>query len=719
MTMKIVEPTSQSPIRQRNRPIIDYHTNNASFLQTSIDLKAQGIKNNKFFLVLYDRDLQGVNPFSPNLSQEMILKITTECMVNPWYFLRECCRIPEQGGKGIPYQLHRANLAATFCFLHGIDHYLVIPRQKGKTQSTIATLTWSYLFGTSSSEFLFVNKSQADANNNLGRLKAQRDLLPPYMRLTELQGEDGKRLKETNNVMSLFNPVTGNKIVTKPGATSELQAENIGRGSTQPIQYFDEVEFTRHIKTIIQAAGPAYNTASTTAKRNGAAYCRVLTSTPGDLDSPAGKDGLFIVSRCATWTEKFYDWTPEEIRTYIDKNAGIADSDGDLQEGNGIVYIEYSYKQLGDGESWLKKASDSLLNDKVKIKRELFLKRMRGSSESPFTAELLDVLQDYQKEPEDELIISKVFRLSVYEKLDPNRIYFVGVDVAHGLGNDNTAVTIIDPYTKKPVAEFASPYIGATDTSRFLQTLIRRHIPKGILCIERNNIGEAIIDYLRKSDVAHQLYYDNSKSVISDGIDDKLDDKSFLVQEAARRRQYGVWTQNKNRDVMFEILDAHMKDYMDCFVTKNITDDILSLVRKPSGRIEAGKDFHDDSIMSYLIAMYVFYHGKNLHRFGFERGRLPDDDERNQGLHDYNDTMDQLPDDIRVHFEHAGGSLTTDDLIRRQMAEVQSARRSYQEFDQLTGGARVEDLNDYDDDIGQNRRSGTGIDGSFFDMLND
>ncbi|MNW63674.1 hypothetical protein D3C74_419000 [compost metagenome] len=81
--------------------------------------------------------------------------------------------------------------------------------------------------------------------------------------------------------------------------------------------------------------------------------------------------------------------------------------------------------------------------------------------------------------------------------------------------------------------------------------------------------------------------------------------------------------------------------------------------------------------------------------------------------------MDQLPDDIRVHFEHAGGSLTTDDLIRRQMAEVQSARRSYQEFDQLTGGARVEDLNDYDDDIGQNRRSGTGIDGSFFDMLND
>ncbi|MNV95544.1 hypothetical protein D3C71_1904440 [compost metagenome] len=53
------------------------------------------------------------------------------------------------------------------------------------------------------------------------------------------------------------------------------------------------------------------------------------------------------------------------------------------------------------------------------------------------------------------------------------------------------------------------------------------------------------------------------------------------------------------------------------------------------------------------------------------------------------------------------------------MAEVQSARRSYQEFDQLTGGARVEDLNDYDDDIGQNRRSGTGIDGSFFDMLND
>lgn len=281
-------PERESAYRSRvsgsNAPITDYTTQNASFLQTALDLRNLGIKNYTFFLILYDRGLQGVDPHNPLLTEDMMIRVINECMINPWYFLRECVRIPEQGGSGIKYQLHRANLAATFCFLKGIDHYLVIPRQKGKTQSTIATLLWSFIFGTSSSEFMFINKSQGDANNNLGRLKAQRELLPRYMRLDEfIDSETGKKIKETNNVMSLYNPVFKNKIITKPSANNPLQAENIGRGSTQPIQYFDEVEFTNHVKTIIQAAGPAYNTASATAKRNNAAHCRIFTSTPRPL----------------------------------------------------------------------------------------------------------------------------------------------------------------------------------------------------------------------------------------------------------------------------------------------------------------------------------------------------------------------------------------------------------------------------------------------------
>lgn len=647
-----------------------YHINtrNISFLQTAKDLKALGIRNNMFFLKLYDETLEYVDPFSKNLTQEQMIRIMNECVVNPWYFLRECVRIPEQGGNGIPYQLHRANLAATFCFLMGIDHYLVIPRQKGKTQSTIAIMDWAFLFGTTNSEFMFINKRQEDANNNLDRLKQQRELLPSFMRMKEVITEEGKLEKGQDNVKSLTNPTTNNKIVTKPSARSMEAAEGLGRGCTQPIQYYDEVEFTPFIKTIIEAAGPAYNTASTTAKRNNAAYCRILTSTPGDLDTQPGQDALEIIEKTCKWSEQFYDWTRDEIQDYIDNNAG-----------NGIVYIEYHYKQLGDDEEWFKKTCQSVLNNPAKIKREIFLQRMRGSSESPFEPEELTALQELKGKVKEEIFINKLFKLEIYEELRRDRIYIVGMDCAQGLGEDNTAVTILDPYTVKPVAEFKSPYIGISDAIKFIYTLVRKHIPKAILAIERNNVGEAIMDGLRQTEVRANLYFDNSKEFI--GIDDKLDPQGFLKREAQMRKLYGVWTGPKSRGIMMALLESHMKEFKDKFITENIINDILSLVRKKTGKIEHAQGFHDDSLFSYLMALYVYYHGRNLHRFGFVRGEIPDEEKRNKGL-SYEEIYEEMPSDMQEWFENFSVK-TNDDYQQRMMAEQEQSRQYSQQIDIL------------------------------------
>lgn len=219
------------------RPCIyDVTTKNISFLQTAKDLKTLGIKNCLFFLKLYDVSLRGVDPYSPFLTEDQIFRIINECMINPWYFLREIVRIPDQGGTGIPYQLNRANLAAAWCFLNGFDHYLVIPRQVGKTQSTIAILLWTFLFGTNNSEFMFINKSQEDADANLDRLKKQRDLLPKYLQFKIAFDEEGKKIEGTDNVKSLSNASNNNRIVTKPKARSIDTAEKIGRGkSCSPI----------------------------------------------------------------------------------------------------------------------------------------------------------------------------------------------------------------------------------------------------------------------------------------------------------------------------------------------------------------------------------------------------------------------------------------------------------------------------------------------------
>ena len=135
---------------------------------------------------------------------------------------------------------------------------MVIPRQCGKTQSMLAILNWTYMFGTTNSEFSFVNKAQKDSNDNLARFKAQKELLPLYLqqKYTIVDGQL-KANQGTNNITEIKNPINGNRVVCKASAKTEEGAENIGRGNTAPIQFFDEVEFTSHIGLIMKASGPA------------------------------------------------------------------------------------------------------------------------------------------------------------------------------------------------------------------------------------------------------------------------------------------------------------------------------------------------------------------------------------------------------------------------------------------------------------------------------
>ena len=268
---------------------VDTRTSNISFLQTAADLKKLGIKNNTFFLRIYNRDLIGVNPYDPAITKGMIQAMILECKLNPYYFLREIARVPEQGGavgigSGSPYILHRGNLAMTFCVLHNIDCYVLLPRQCFKTISAAAIILWLYLFGLTNSQFNFLNKAQADTDLNLKRIRSLKDLLPIWIQqnysFIEDDGSGDRKIdKGKANVRTLVNPVTKNWIETKPKAVSLDAATGIGRGNTAPIQWYDELEFTPYVGTIIATSGPAYIRASETADRLGAYHCRIFTTT--------------------------------------------------------------------------------------------------------------------------------------------------------------------------------------------------------------------------------------------------------------------------------------------------------------------------------------------------------------------------------------------------------------------------------------------------------
>ena len=714
--------------------VYDVNTTNLSFLQTASDLKRLGIKNNMFFLKLYDRSLLGVNPFAPNLSNELIDRIALECMMNPWYFLRECVRIPEQGGatgpgSGSPFLLHRGNLAAAYCFFNSVDFYLVIPRQCFKTHSTLAMLDWAYLFGTTNSVFNFSNKTQKDSDDNLRKFKDQKAVLPVFMQqkfsfqTSEYALDDGERkmFKGLDNVRCISNPITGNRIESKPSARTEESADGIGRGNSAPIQLYDEVEFTSYIGTIIKAAGPAYSRAAKNAETNGAIHCRIFITTPGNIDSGPVRDTIATRDNAAEFTEQIYDMDVNVFRNEFMKK----------RSKNGICYIEFNYKQIGMDEEWYQSLCRVLEGDKVKIKREVLLQRIRGTSQSPFDPDDLDTINNFRREPIEEILIQKVFTLYVYTKLEKSIPYIVGVDCATGTNGDSTSIMIIDPYTVRPCACLKTPLSDAVESSQIIVQIVKRYIPKCVLAIESNHLGSAIIAILKKTSVAPNLYFDPEKILIPTA-EDKLDAKGFAIREAENRRYWGINTNLETRKIMMSILMRHARDHKGDFVCRELIDDLNNLIQKPNGKIEAASGEHDDVVMSYLIALYVYYHGTRLSRYGIIKGVKPNDGVKTKQT--YEEIYASLPEELKAIFPpphptqvkiapstdlpatmnnipaNKTQQPVADNEITRRINQIQEQRR----VTTTSGGIVVVRNNDYEENLDDGRED--KFDDSIFDI---
>ena len=276
-------PNTAPRIMRIGSKLYDFGTRNRTFLQVASDLKKLGIKNCYFMLEVVDPRVVTIDPFAVDkdghsiLTKEQVSIVMAETKVNPWYYLREISRIPAQGGQGSPYKANRGNIAQAWCIIHGYDSWLCLPRQKGKTQSALAIQLWAYSFGTSNSEFIFINKDGDNAKMNLRRMKDQMELLPEYMRFPWFIDENGNKIKHTMNATSMKHPVTKNIITVKPKATSYEAALSLARGLTSPIQHFDEPEFTNQIDTIISNSYSTFETAARNSKENGGMYGRIFT----------------------------------------------------------------------------------------------------------------------------------------------------------------------------------------------------------------------------------------------------------------------------------------------------------------------------------------------------------------------------------------------------------------------------------------------------------
>lgn len=618
-----------SDIKQINGKYYDFGCANKSFLLTAKELQVLGIKNYYFMLRIDNPRVADIDPFKPNITDQEVSALMQEYRNNMWMFARTCVRMRTDKGI-VPFGLHRGLAAALWCFERHQDFCLNEPRQTWKTTGTIGgCVLWAFQLSQNLHAHFF-GKETDNTKRNLRHLKDNIELLPEWIQFKRFLDNDGKVKKTRQSTEILENKLFHNALEIHPKPSSLSHAQGLGRGGSGAILYFDEIEHTPFFGEILSNSAPLFKTASENASAAGRPYCRIFTTTPGNLDTREGRDSLPIIESMIPWTEKMYDMTDEEIAEY--KSAFSEDYHNSEQKHTreviDVMYLEYQYYQVRKTHKWVMEQY-KLSGDKMAIRREILLQRLRGSTESPISPEDIEYLISNMKKSDNDLLILNKWRYRLYphgagmrfgksKDLDENIPYLVGIDPSGGGGGDNFAVTILNPYNLRIAAEFKSPYISGPAAVRMLIELVTKYIPKAVLIPEKNSMGIYLIQMLLETSIRDNLYWSESVRQLEEITEEDGEDRE-LKSLAAQYKKYGTFLTGKVRKAMIELLFQYVADGKEILNTEYLVDDMCKLVRTSTGRIEAVKGEHDDSLFSWLHTIYIYHTGDNLEAFGINK----------------------------------------------------------------------------------------------------
>lgn len=601
--------------------IVDMKTTNESFIRMARLYKAMGVRNHAWPLALVHPQLQGVNPFSPDLTDMEKVLIRLECDMNPWYVYREILRLPGSGIEPIRYKANRGNLAMMFCYYNHVDCALIQPRQTGKSGSTDCLWIDTMDIRAKNTVIYLITKDAQLRQANIERLKGIRSYIPDY--LLTLTRDD------TDNQQELSNKYRNNRFRTGVGRSSESSANNLGRGMTAANFHNDEGPFTPWIGVTLEAALASGTTARLQAAASGQPYGNIFTTTAGKKDSRDGRYMYNLIHSGGMWNEAYLDaYDRYEFEEMI-LHAGRSEK--------ALANITMSHRQLGYDDTWLHNAMANALRNpdatKEGVERDFLNVWTSGSLSSPLSARLNGIIHDSVVDPSYTEITPERYTIRWYvpkEAIDEvmgNGYFVIGADTSEAIGRDATAFVVTDLRDLRTVAALTVHETNILTLSNALAAFMIRFL-RTTLVIEKKSTAQSIIDVVMVR--LHAMGIDPFKRIFNRIVDEKSERTDLFadIQRPVHARStqfydplksyFGFNTSNTSRSILYgPVLQEAAKTAGHLVYDKTLSSEIRELVTK-NERIDHKESGHDDHVIAWLLTHWFARYARNLSFYGID-----------------------------------------------------------------------------------------------------
>lgn len=658
--------------------IADTRTKNKEALETAKLLRYMGIKNYRWPLALVNPALQGLDPHDiPTLSQNEMKMVAIEAAINPWFFLREVAVEPGGGlGRQPHVRLNRSNLGVWWSYFNHITFILVQPRQTGKSFAVDLLMAYLMTIFCTDKKLSLVTKDDRLRVETSDRVKALMDSLPDYLKLRTSRDRSSSEIIEVS--------ARGNTYTTYVAQKSEAGAEKLGRGAGTDTIHFDEPPFQDNLSIHYGVIIGSTSAKIDMAKKKGAPWGNIMTTTAGKRGTPSGKYFYAIIEGAYPFNEHLYDSTDIDDLYYTIYKGSREGINGSLKKGEtGTVstYACFNHRQLGFPDRWMHETISRNKNPIAEdVNRDMFNIWSSGGESNPIEKAILDRIVESRREfvsseihPKYRYTLRWFFDGDMVDKEINRRDIIIGMDCSEGIGKDFTTLIFMDLRTGCVVGTSVIKESNTTLLAAWIHELLVR-FPRATLIIENKSMGIAVIDALRVSLPAvginpyrrlyNRIVDDCKETPQAQAAWEQVSRMGPGVEQSfsAHKKAFGYGTAatgRHSRDRLYEnTLSKAAPKVADGVRDEILIEQLMGLVMK-DGRIDHQEGKHDDCVIGWLLCLWFIFSAKNIRHYGIDPKALfselyttedmegdyynPDDTEEQEALQlEMNEVLDLL-----------------------------------------------------------------------------